>query len=222
MKLSLSTIALCRMKYGKGLFYGFEQLKENIFDELSEVEMRKDFEQLTKEGMIGLYSDDIHITALGQHIFNMMLEPEQYILLKNEINEICIRMYIRNVYYLCVIQDSKLKKEEEYILKLLPRLELVSGSFTYVLYPNEKENVIPDKFDSENIVILRKTWDKNRKISSEIKILGRYCKEGIFYRIMKNGEESVKKSEISDLINVLVKWTFKPIQENPFNEITEV
>lgn len=47
MRLSLRAIALCERKFGKGIFCGFEQINRSVLDDISEENVRQDFDELT-------------------------------------------------------------------------------------------------------------------------------------------------------------------------------
>ena len=210
MRLSLRAIQLCQMKFGKGRFYGFEQMDEADLEHISEEDAKQDFNELIQNGIIDTSNDSIHISALGQHIFNMMLEPEQYIILDNKASNVCIRVYIRNTYYLCIIENKKVKTDydyDRYILELLPTLELVIGAFTYALQDNDVKQT------QQDIRIEGKAWKKDRKNCSEIEICGKYENEKIYGQIVEQKEDAENRksefeSEISELINQLTVWMF--------------
>lgn len=157
----------------------------------------------------------------------MMLTPEQYIMLNNEIDDICVRVYIRNTYYLCVIEDKKIKSDIEYDrfkLKLLPRLDLVVGSFVYALHRHEVIESVERDDGKHEIYIIGKAWDKARKIISEITIEGKYQNQDISYKMIeqtkgfaRKTEES--KSDESEFINKITKWLFEEIAIAYENEV---
>lgn len=183
MKLSGNALQLCNMKFGKGVFYGFEKI--NVFEAgiLSEKEAREVFDELLENGLIDLSTEDVHISALGQHICNMLCEPEQYIYLENKNNRKSVKIYIRNTYYLSIIEDLDSGEKRKYQMELLPRLELVTSAFVYALY--QKENT-KDKAD---IKVMGWAWNRNRKCVSEILIV-----------------EQIISDEIPERINRLTNW----------------
>ena len=222
MKLSLRAIELCRRKWGKGLFYGFENIDKSILESVSKEKVREDFDVLTQNGIIDFCDGEIHISALGHHIFNMMHEPEQYITLSNEVNGICVRVYIRDAYYLCVIADKTIKEDDEdgrYIIKLLPKLDFVIGSFVHALYCEEKRTLERGdmrKETKQDIQIEGKSWNKNGEVISEIMILGNYQLDGVYWKSIEKfeGYEYKKEEfegEISQLVNEVTKWLFQKI-----------
>lgn len=74
----------------EGEFCGFEQNEESVLDTMPQEVTSRDFDELTQNGIIDITDGNIHISALGQHIFYMMLEPEQYIMLDNEADSKCV------------------------------------------------------------------------------------------------------------------------------------
>ena len=219
MKLSKKAIELCRMKLGNRGICGFEYMQDISLYDISEESAKRDFYKLMESGMIDCSGDKIHISALGQHIFNMMSEPEQYVMLENTVNCICARLYIRNCYYLCVIEDKKIESDEEYdkyTFELLPRLDLVVGLFAYVLHHDENTETLDSKDGRQvlqDIRIIGKAWDKGRKIISENELCGNYHNEEIHYKIKDeiNGNVEVMKSDTCELINKLTGWMFEKI-----------
>ncbi len=229
MRLSLKAIELCRTKFGKGEFCGFEQNEESVIDPMLQEVTSRDFDELTQNGIIDITDDNIHISALGQHIFYMMLEPEQYIMLDNEADNKRVRIYIRNTYYLCVIEDKKVKSKDEYnryIFKLLPKLDLVVGAFVHALH--RKDNYASLKNDNDNIKqdisIIGKAWNTERNEISQITIQGNYENGAIHYQMIEEieGVESKPKNfetETSELVNMLTKWTFDKISAMNESEV---
>lgn len=222
MKLSLKAIELCRMKYDKGIFCGFEWVDNSILCNISEAESRLYFDELLQNKIIDFSDDNMHISALGQHIFNMMLKPEQYIILDNIVEGKCVRIYIRNAYYLCIIEDRTLKSDDgynSYTFKLLPRFEFVVGSFVYALHHNEKNlsvRINDDKQAEQDIKIVGRAWNKNREFLSEISMYANYYEENIHCQMVKEVEGLERKldefeNETSELINKLTIWVLKQI-----------
>lgn len=214
MRLSLKAIELCRTKLGKGAFCGFEQKEDAVSDTLSQEELSRDFDELTQNGIIDITDGNIHFSALGQHIFNMMLLPEQYIMLYNAADNKCVRIYIRNTYYLCVIEE----KNEKLIFKLLPKLDLVVGAFVHALH--RKDNHVPFEKDNNHIgkdlLITGKAWNKERNEISIITIQGNYENGAIHYQMVEEAGGVVStagnfETETSELVNMLTKWMFDKI-----------
>lgn len=165
MKISENALQLCNVKFGKGMFYGFEYMDAQVLEELAEEEANKIFEELLQNNLIDFKEGNVHISALGQHICNMLYEPEQYIYLENTENHRIIKIYIRNTYYLSVIEETHTeRKEKEYQFELLPQLELVTSAFVYALYQQGKKN------DNAGIQVRGIAWDKDRNCVSELDI----------------------------------------------------
>ena len=221
MRLSWKTLELCKVKFGKGNFYGFEKIADDIVDNISEEELGQAFSELTENEFLNQENAHIHFSALGQHIFNMMLEPEQYIMVENKVDDMRARLYIRDTYYLCVMNDASLSpdgKTESYIIELLPYLDLVVGSFVHTLNHSEGGMPARESEDVSDICIVGKSWDKNREEVSQITVAGNYCEEGICCQISEwNQDKKVVQRDVvgenCELINWLTSWLFKQISE---------
>lgn len=222
MKLSARAFELCRIKMGKREVCGFEQLDDTVPDSLSEAE--KILDELFQNEMLDTVNGDIHISALGQHFLHMMCEPEQYIMIDNTIDERCIRIYLRNTYYLCVLEDNKMnseRKESEYILELLPTFDLVVGAVAYglhrdnnsVLIKQEKQKCCSDV----HFRIICKAWNEDREVYKEMDMYGTYVGNYINYRIDKDMEEY--KSDVCVMINKVTGWMLDEISEKYKNEV---
>lgn len=220
MRLSLRAIELCRMKLGKGAFCGFQEMDESILDGISEESAKRDFDELIQNGVISLFEDNVHISPLGQHIFHMMLKPEQYIMVNYAASSACVRIYIRDAYYLCVLEDKTVILEDEYsryTLELLPRLELVIGSFAYALQRDERYASM-EAHDGQqansDLLIVGKAWNQDREMISELTICGD-CHEGNIrcQAADKAGGSDEFECEQSELINRLTGWVFENISE---------
>lgn len=210
MRLSLRALELCCTKFGKGSFYGFEQTGESALNGITEEDAAKDFDELLQNGIISVMGDDIHISALGHHIFNMMITPEQCIILDNETIGICVRIYIRNAYYLCVMENKNIESTDSYdryIFDLLPRLDMIVGAFVYILH-NTKNS------EKQNVRIIGKAWDEERNVISEFTAEDVICQSGTACCNIDEESNGTKKEtekfedEVSALINKLTMWMF--------------
>lgn len=223
MRLSLRALELCRIKLNKGIFCGFQEVNTSILDGISEESARRDFDELTRNGVISLSDGNVHISPLGQHIFHMMLEPEQYIMVNYIGNCVCVRIYIRDAYYLCVMEDKAVTSEDDYsryTLELLPKLELVVGSFVYALERDETRTLAQanDSRSAESgICIIGKAWNQNREMSSKLTIFGDYHGKNIRYQAAESLDEI--ECEPSELINKLTGWMFENISATIQSEV---
>lgn len=216
MRLSLRALELCRVKFGKGYFCGFEQPDETLLDGLTEESVRQDFEELSQNEMLAFTDGGVHISALGQHILNMMLSPEQYIMLDNEAVGLRVRFYFRNTYYLCVIEDKSVTSDdsyERYTLQLLPRLEQVIGSFVYALLPNRTLEQREDEITGQAVWGVCRAWDKERTLVAERTIWGNWHGENIQYEVVESvngveGQPQTADSDVSEFTNQLTRWLF--------------
>jgi len=220
MRLSLRALEICRVKYGKGIFCGMELVEESYFDELAEADIRKDYDILLQNEMIENATGTIRISALGQHILGMLVAPEQYIMINNVADSVCVRVYIKNAYYLCVLEDKKVEAYDEYdryIVELLPNLDLVVGSFVHAIHREEAASLMVD--DGQNpLEIVGKAWNKDGEVCSEITISGEYFEEGIHCQMLKPVKEEFD-CESYRLINKITEWVLKNIAATYESEV---
>lgn len=231
MKVSPRLLELCRIKYGKGLFYDLELIGHLEDESPSEETIRQEMEELSKSGLVETVDEEVHISPLGQHIFKMMIEPEIYLYLNNALSGRTARIYILNSYYLCAISESKNAVQDDYLVELLPRLDLVVGSFVYALTSNEedvhdqKEGACEREYDLQ---ARGTSWKADRKVLSEISIYGKIHGdnteyEDIRYSKIVSNEYSENSSEegtggISELTNELTSWMLKNISDLYYKE----
>ncbi|MBR3200962.1 MAG: hypothetical protein IKG17_06465 [Mogibacterium sp.] len=193
MNLSQRAIALCRMKYGKGELIGFEDIDNDILNDLTEDEEESVIRELAEAEFLESTDGNIHLGALAHHLLNMMIEPEQQIRIDNELNSAGLTVYIRNAYYLCVIDDKNITKADDpgkYTIELLPRLDLVVGAFTYAL-----GSITPEHDINKCLKISGRAWDKDRSLISEISL--------------PDGAED--QPDVSSLINTATIWMLENI-----------
>lgn len=209
MRLSLRALKLCRAKLGKGSFHGFQEADAPILDEISEESARQDFEEMTQSGVVELSDGNVRISPLGQHIFHMLLDPDQYIMIDYEESSVRVRVYIRDVYYLCVLEDKTVQSEDGYgrfIFRLVPLLEHVIGSFAYA-FQREETALEPSEDADPAFQITGKAWNRGREVISELAIHGCCREEHISCRETETAEGAREfKCEQYELINRLTKW----------------
>lgn len=222
MNLSFMAIEICREKFGKGELCGFEQSKKPDIDSISEEDAVRVFDELLQSEMVTLDNDDIHISALGHHIMNMMIEPEVLIMLENLCLHLQINIYIRNAYYLCVVEEKHTEADGEsgrLSVDLLPGFKQVIGAFVYALYREDKMES-QENFDikrpEHDIRIIGRAWDKDRRISSEMTVYGNYHNNSIRCHLveeMDGMEHKVEdvEYEVSVLVNRLTSWMFDKV-----------
>lgn len=190
MNLSQRAIALCRMKYGKGELLGFENVNYDILNNLTEEDEEAVIRELAEAELLESTDEIIHLGALAHHMLNMMIEPEQLIRIDNDKDDVAVSVYIRNTFYLCVIDNKKLTHTgdpQKYTIELLPRVDLIVGAFTYAL---GKDNENDPKSDCRGLKIAGTAWDKDRNITAEISLTG----------------EEDDFSDISSVINTITMW----------------
>ena len=140
MKLSLNAIEICKNKFGKGELRGFDLSGGADKNEMSRSAAYAVFDELDEAGMLVMADGELHISALGQHILNMMLTPELFLVLDSGLKEVCVRVYIRDAYYLCVLENKAITSDtnaERFTLELVPGFEQVVGAFVYALYKKD-------------------------------------------------------------------------------------
>ncbi len=194
MKLSKRAIALCRMKYGKGELTGFEDIDNSILDDLTESEEESVIKELAEANFLASTEGNIHLGPLAHHLLNMMIMPEQHIRIDNDSDGIAVSIYIRNTYYLCVIEDKKNENAGDpakYTLDLLPVLDLIVGAFAYAVGSNKDSDI------GKSIKMEGRAWDKDRSIISEISL--------------PDGKN--EHSDISSTINTLTMWMLHNLAE---------
>lgn len=214
MRLSSRAIELCRTKLGKGDLCGLQE--GPALDGISEESARQLLEELTRDGTILLSEDGVRISPLGQHIFRMMLEPEQYIMVDRTAGSARVRIYIRDAYYLCVVEDKTVTSEDDhgrYTLRLLPRLELVVGSFAYVLQhdgTHAPEEAQDGQQAGPDILVVGKAWDRDRASAAELTIRGDFHGEDIRCQAAEgSGDPEEFECGPSELVNRITGWMFK-------------
>ena len=195
MRLSLDAIKLCERKFGKGDFVGFEHGETPDTSQLSEADGVRVFEELAQACFIE-YETDMHINALGQHIFSMMYEPDQYFYLENKRNGRRLRIYLRNAYYLCILEENGIEETQTmYRFKLLPTLELVVSAFAYGLRESteQKDGVEQSKPGDwkKEILLDGKAWNRGEQ-TEELHLA-----------------DLEAYTDCTDLINAVTTWMFR-------------
>jgi len=211
MDLTLKVMELCKNKFGKGNFYGFDFGNNDLSVSLSQEELQTVFDALVENELVDNSDEGVHFTPLAHHIFNMMVNPEQVVIITNHVSNMITRIYFRNTYYLYVMEN---KEDESVKLELLPMLDQVVGAFVYALNLENKktnEQYIND-FEIEG-----KSWKENREIASELAICGNYQLEKVIYQISltkgnKNKKEE-REEELSNLINSITYWLFNAVSD---------
>ena len=216
MNLSLRTIRLCERKFGKGGFWGFDPAEEADFDALTQEDAGEELDTLLEGGLAELVNDEIRFSALGHHIFNMMTRPEQFLCLSNEADRICVRIYIRNAYYLFLGEDRMVAAHEDrgrFTLELLPNLDQVIGSFVYAL--RRKHSADGEAASSTpEFTVEGRDFDSEGVVLSELTVFGRYEGDDVSMSLKKTDETEAAvfreaDCDISALINSVTSWLFE-------------
>ena len=231
MELSLGAIAICSRKYGKGPLCGFSTNIEGDADAVTSEAMQRIYDELVANELIVLSEEEVHISALGQHILNMMISPELLVMLENRVRKVNLKIYIRNAYYLCILEQGNSTNpaaERKIRLELLPGLKEVVSAFAYALY-REPENkadrdrqapaVNTEQKSDYDISVAEKAWDKDRLFFSEVVMYGVYDGEEIHYQAAEDlrGRKTKTaglKCTISEFVNNITRWVFERLSEN--------
>ena len=222
MRISVATLEFCRKKYGKGALCGFEDADDGATESKSENDIELLYDELKGNEMLAFSEDTVHLSTLGQHILNMMLNPDLFILVDNRVLKTVIRIYIRNAYYLCVLENADLANDSKIIIELLPSLKEVVSSFAYALYCDddiepETDGAHPQQEDCD-IHVIAKARDTGNGPVSELSVWGNYCKDDVCYRIraMSNSSEAdirENRCGVSEFINLLTEWMFGELSQ---------
>ena len=231
MELSLGAIAICSRKYGKGPLCGFGTNIEGDVDTITAEAMQRIYDELVANELIVLSEEEVHVSALGQHILNMMISPELFVMLENRIRKVNLKIYIRNAYYLCILEqgnDTDPAAESKIRLELLPGLKEVVSAFAYALY-REPESIADrnrqapavntEQKSGCDISVAEKAWDKNRLLFSEAVMYGVYDGEEIHYEAAEDmrGRKTKTaglKCTVSEFVNSITRWVFDRLSEN--------
>ena len=171
MRLSYDALEICRKKYNKGSFWDINDPAIDTDDDMSPKEGVHIFDELWKNELIDTTGGDIHISALGHHILQMLIYPEIYIRIDNKVMNSRTRIYFRNTYYLLVLENSA--GSGEAIVELLPDLKYVVGAFAYAVNTDDamspSESSDRNKND-DNIKVYGDRLNKDRQVLSRLEI----------------------------------------------------
>ena len=211
MDLSLKVLEVCKNKFGKGNFYGFDFDNKDLLVNTSEEEFRKTFEALADNKLIENTDEGVHFTELAHHFFNMMINPEQVVIINNHVSNMVTRVYFRNTYYLYIMEN---KEDESIKLELMPMLDQVVGAFVYALNLKDKTT---DQQNENDFEIEGKSWKEDREVVSELIINGKYLPEKVFYQISltkgDNNKKEEREEELSNLVNEITYWLLNSISD---------
>ena len=215
MELSVKTIEILTAKYGKGQLCGFEN--STAPETFSEGEAEQAYDELTGNELIDLSEEGAHISALGHHILNMMREPEQFIRIDNDALQLDMKLYFRDAYYLCVLENKK--EPGRLTVDLLPGLKQVVSAFVYALYADKEQAA---GLDEGSVRVTCQSWDSSRTPAAEMKTDGVYHNGKILYRseaVSEGRKESGKtESTVPDFVNGLTEWLFARFRETMAQE----
>ena len=218
MKLSYKALRTLSDKYGEGNPIGFEVLKDNVTLKAKEEDSESLVNELIKSESIISEDGKILITTLGQHILNMMIAPEIFVSIKNNKFNKHLRFYVKDAYYLCVVDNELQKGLNDRVLKLepVPTLKEMVSAFAYTLAYEAGENE-EDK-ENNDIRILARAWGDNGEISNEYRTNGQYDQENVNFDLVKQSHgdatiESMENCGMADFINMLTKWVLDNLSE---------
>lgn len=211
MDLSLKVMELCKNKFGKGDFYGFDFDSNDLLGSMSEEEFQEVFDVLAGNELIEITDEGVHFTALAHHFFNMMINPEQVVIITNHVSDMITRVYFRNTYYLYILEN---KADKSVRLDLMPMLDQVVGAFVSALHLEAKNAKNQNENDFE---VEGKSWTMDRNLVSELAITGKYLPEKVSYQISltkgENNKKEEREEELSNLVNDITYWLLNAISD---------
>ncbi|MBR6477205.1 MAG: hypothetical protein IKS85_02040 [Lachnospiraceae bacterium] len=220
MKISETGLAVCCKKRGKKKLLGFEDFEGFDLGAITEEKAGRVFGELMDCKLIDMDDKGIQVNPLGKHVVRMMTEPDVFITLMNETSQRKVRVYLRNTYYLCVLEDmGESQGEKEYTVDYLPDLKLVIGSFIHALKQGTEIREIKDSWDFQ---VSGKGLDKEGKAFSELTLYGDYEGDLVAYQLQKMGEEEEQeegKKELSSVVNMITTWMFDMISKTDKSEV---
>ncbi len=217
MELSVNTIEILNARYGKGKLFGFEN-NTGSAETLSKEEAERIYDELAGNELIDLSEEGVHISALGHHILDMMISPEQFIVIDNKALQLDMKLYFRNTYYLSVLENKV--RPGRLTVDLLPGLKEVVSAFVFAVYRDKDaakktEDEHRDDFD---IRAAAGSWNSGRVLTNAIDIKGNYTDNGIRYILTEKnatdrGESEESECRVSEFVNTLTEWLFARLKE---------
>lgn len=223
MNLSYNAIQICKNKYSHGELCGIT-FNDSSSSKYSSPEDTADvFDELLKGEMIELNNNKVNISALGQHLLNMMINPDLFCMIDNDWLSANVRIYIKDAFYLCVLENKLITSESDssrFIIELLPGFYHVVGAYVYAL--NNKNTEDSDK-NSLNEFVNNPEDNPDFQITgfccdSKLNICGNIIGNKMCYKTEetfdgKEIEPSVTESDVSTLVNSISSWMFKNLSE---------
>lgn len=216
MQLSLSAIKLCQKKNQKNPFVGFSSSDLEFDVDYDLPETKKDIEDLFGNGLLENNEGKIRISARGNYIFDMMMKPDHYVIITNKAKKLVTRTYIKDVDYLCIIEDLSEKdihSDKRFSLHVLSKIDMVVGSFVRGLHINKEIGAVD--IDNE-FTVNAKSVDLDGTVFSMMNIKGSYSDGEICYIESDDTNDEISIREESDysrcnesaLINKITEWLF--------------
>lgn len=221
MKISESSLGVCCKRRGIDKLFGFEDILSAASNDLTEEKTVKMFSELMDNKLIDMENEVIRVNALGQHVLNMMSDPDVFVVLENRTSQRKIRVYLRKTYYLCVMEEEGETGEKKLQIDYLPNLKLVVGAFAHALKPGTEPDEEKTTWD---IQVNGMGLDKEGAPISEFTIYGDYEDALVAYQMQKTGdsdEQEEGKKELSDVINMVTTWMFDMISKTDESEVNE-
>lgn len=215
MRFSLNAMELCKNKLGRKHICGLDESAGMDWDTISEQILERNYKELLQNEILDVESEQMRINALGQFIFRMMEEPEQYIEINNPEESICIRVFIYDIYYLCMIENTRVTNGDDFNrfqIELLPNLELVVGAFTYGLKQESNKNRNDmGKTPRKRFTVRAVYYNQSHCLAKEMRLNGSLGENDAEYDVFISSEKENKvrehrEAEVSELINELTIW----------------
>ena len=219
MELSYEAIDFCRKKYDNGSFWDMEDMITDEDEDLSPESYVHIFDDLWKNQLISTIDDEIHISALGHHILNMIIRPEIYIRIDNNIKNSRSRIYLKNTYYLLVLERET--DSHQVIVELLPDLKYLVGAIISAI--DKKDEIVSaascdDGSADSDIKVYGNRLNMDRCILDRLEINGNYHDTRIDFQVVDPAEgnsldRQVGSDQIS-FINLITKWILKQLADS--------
>lgn len=225
MNISMDALSLCAKKYNKGKLLGIRipEFDPRVFS--SEKEAKWLGDELLNSEMIEIKDESFRVSPLGQHIINMMSTPEIMIKIDNKALNLSANVYLRDAYYLSCIKRNTEIDENILSLNLLPDIKKIVELFVFALKFDDTSKYLEHCLHDGNpdtIMISGYSWDRDRKITTQMFMEADYTEQGVEYVVGNNSNDyypvKPRGCRLSDFINMITKWMLERISENYLRE----
>lgn len=215
MRLSVRAIEICKRQLGVDKLQGFDDDFCDALENIGPEDIETDITELLENGIMDFNDGDLHVSALGQHVFSMMEAPEIFIMIDNIKCDKCVRLYIRNTYYLCILEDKRIEENnsyERYSMDLLPLVDLLVSAIAYGFKYDKDEinNTSCVDYQGQDIHIERKVWNvHSNSVQEEIMQYAYLSEAEYIVKEKKNttdDETESEKQDICSVINEMIMW----------------